>query len=239
MTFRKLVIGAATVAMGAVVLAGPPSPTNIVREPTKMPAPAKENQPASPLDFTMKNIDGHETDLRQYKGKVVMIVNVASKCGFTPQYKGLEALYKKYEKEGFVILGFPADNFGHQEPGTNDEIKTFCSNKYDVTFPMMAKISVAGDDQSALYKYLTNKETAGEFGIPIGWNFTKFLVDRNGNLIARWASQTKPEDTQVGEEIEKALAAKPAEASAQKYPSLSQSPNDRRPRRPSRWGLLV
>jgi len=174
----------------------------------------KNNQPASPLDFKVTDIDGKPVDLKQYKGKVVMIVNVASKCGYTPQYTGLEATYKKYEKQGFVILGFPANNFGHQEPGTNDEIKTFCSSKYEVTFPMMSKISVAGEDQAPLYKWLTSKQTAGDFGFPIGWNFTKFLVDRNGNLIARWESKVKPEDAQVTQEIEKALAAKQAVASA-------------------------
>ncbi|MDB5332413.1 MAG: Glutathione peroxidase family protein [Phycisphaerales bacterium] len=107
-----------------------------------------------------------------------------------------------------VVVGFPANDFGHQEPGTNEEIKTFCTSKYDVTFPMMGKVAVVGDEKAPLYKYLTEKPTAGDFAGEIGWNFTKFLVDRNGNLIARWASQTKPEDKQVSDEIEKALAAK-------------------------------
>jgi glutathione peroxidase len=216
MTTRKLLAAAGALVLGAAaaLFAGPPAPVNIANEPTKEPAMSKDNQPAGPLDFKVNDIDGKPVDLKKYRGKVVMIVNVASRCGFTPQYKGLEALYKKYQSQGFVILGFPANNFNHQEPGSNEEIKTFCSSKYDVTFPMMAKISVAGDDQAPLYKWLTNKETASEFGMPIGWNFTKFLVDRNGNLIARWASQTKPEDPQVGREIEKAIDAKAAVASA-------------------------
>jgi len=211
---RKLLAAASVLTLAAMVFAKPPAPTNIVKDPTSSPAMAKDNQPASPLDFKVTDIKGQPCDLHQYRGKVVMIINVASKCGFTPQYKGLEALYKKYESQGFVIIGFPADNFAHQEPGTDEQILAFCKSKYDVTFPMMSKISVAGDDQAPLYKYLTNKETAGEFGFPIGWNFTKFLVDRNGNLIARWASQTTPEDKQVTTEIEKALAAKQAVASA-------------------------
>jgi len=210
---RKLIAAVGALILGGVAMAAPSSP-NIVKEPTKEPAMEKNNQPASPLDFKVTDIDGKPVDLKQYKGKVVMIVNVASKCGYTPQYTGLEATYKKYEKQGFVILGFPANNFGHQEPGTNDEIKTFCSSKYEVTFPMMSKISVAGEDQAPLYKWLTSKQTAGDFGFPIGWNFTKFLVDRNGNLIARWESKVKPEDAQVTQEIEKALAAKQAVASA-------------------------
>src|SRR5205085_4548377 len=125
--------------------------------------PAPATQP-SPLDFTVKDIDGKDVNLSDYKGKVVMMVNVASKCGFTPQYKGLEALYRKYKDQGFVILGFPANDFKSQEPGTNEQIKEFCTSKYDVTFPMMSKISVKGDDQHPLYKQLT--EAKG----PVTWN---------------------------------------------------------------------
>jgi glutathione peroxidase len=208
MTVRKMLVVAGAVALAGVVLAGPPAPVNVVKEPTKEPAVATSDKPAGPLDFAVKDIDGKDAKLDQYKGKVVLIVNVASKCGFTPQYKGLEALYKKYADQGLVVIGFPANDFGHQEPGTNEEIKTFCSSKYDVTFPMMSKVAVVGDEKTPLYKFLTEKPTAGDFAGEIGWNFTKFLVDRNGNLIARWASQTKPDDKQVTEEIEKALAAK-------------------------------
>ena len=186
---------------------------NVVKDPTKEPAMEKSGQPASPLDFKVQDIHGKDVDLSQYKGKVVMIVNVASKCGFTKHYKGLEAIYKKYAEQGFVILGFPANNFGHQEPGSNDEILTFCTSKYDVTFPMMAKISVAGDDKAPLYKFLTEKGTAGDFAGDIPWNFTKFLVDRNGNLMARFATPTDPQSPEVTEAIQKALAVKAAPAS--------------------------
>jgi glutathione peroxidase len=129
----------------------------------------------------------------------VLIVNVASRCGFTPQYAGLEALYEKYKDRGFVILGFPANNFGGQEPGTNEEIKTFCSSKYNVTFPMYSKISVKGDDKAPLYQFLT--ATGGE----IQWNFTKFLVDKNGKVVARFEPKVTPESPEVAEAIEKAL----------------------------------
>ncbi len=180
----------------------------VVHDPTTAPAMGSSTQPASPLDFAVKDIDGNEVNLSKYRGKVVMIVNVASKCGFTPQYTALEAIYKKYADQGFVIIGFPANNFGHQEPGADLEIKTFCSSKYDVTFPMMSKISVKGDDKAPLYKFLTEPGTAGDFHGEIAWNFTKFIVDRNGNLIARFASATKPDDKKVTGVIEKALLAK-------------------------------
>lgn len=211
MKLRNTLIGIGMLALGGVVLAaGPTYAPNVVKAPTHAPAAAKDNQPASPLDFTVKTIDGKEQNLSEYKGKVVMLVNVASRCGYTPQYEGLEKLYKTYADRGFVILGFPANNFNHQEPGNNEQIKQFCTAKYGVTFPMMAKISVLGEDKAPLYKYLTEPQTAGAFAGEIGWNFNKFIVDRNGNLIARYNSKTTPEDPQVTKEIEKALAAKPA-----------------------------
>jgi glutathione peroxidase len=178
----------------------------VIKPPTQSPS-AK-----SPLDFTVKDIHDKDVNLSQYKGKVVMIVNVASKCGYTPQYKQLEAVYEKYASRGFVILGFPANNFNSQDPGSNEEIQTFCQSKFGVTFPMMSKISVLGEDKSPLYKFLTEKATAGDFAGEIGWNFSKFIVDRNGNLIARYNSKTKPDDASVTSEIEKALAAKGAVA---------------------------
>ena len=162
----------------------------------------------SPLDFKVKDIDGKEQDLSQYKGKVVLIVNVASKCGYTKQYAGLETLYKKYGPEGLVVIGFPANNFMQQEPGSDSEIKQFCTGTYDVTFPMMSKISVLGEDKAPLYKFLTEKDTAGNFAGDITWNFNKFLIDRNGNIISRFPSQTKPEDPKLTGEIENALAEK-------------------------------
>jgi glutathione peroxidase len=154
-------------------------------------------------EFTLNSIDGQPTALTQFKGKVVLIVNVASKCGYTPQYEGLEALYRKYKDRGFVVLGFPANNFLWQEPGTNEEIKAFCTRKYNVTFPMFAKVSVKGKDMTPLYQFLTkaNPATGGE----IGWNFTKFLADKNGKVVARFGSSVKPEAPEVLRAIEEAL----------------------------------
>jgi glutathione peroxidase len=157
-------------------------------------------------EFTPKSIDGQPAPLSAYKGKVLLLVNVASKCGFTPQYKGLEAVYEQYKDKGLVIVGFPANNFMSQEPGTNEEIKTFCSRTYNVTFPMMSKISVKGDDMDDLYKYLTDKTAHPETGGDIRWNFTKFLVDRNGSVIARFEPKTTPDSPEVKAAIEKALA---------------------------------
>jgi glutathione peroxidase len=154
--------------------------------------------------FTLNSIDGKPAPLADYKGKVVLIVNVASRCGYTPQYTALEALYEKYKGQGFVILGFPANNFGGQEPGTNQEIKTFCTRKYNVTFPMYAKISVKGEDQAPLYAYLT-KESGPSLAGDIKWNFTKFLVDRNGNVVQRFESAVTPDSKEITKAIEKHL----------------------------------
>ena len=154
---------------------------------------------SSVYDFTMNSIDGQPLPLSNFKGKVLLIVNVASFCGFTPQYEGLEAVYEKYKEQGFVIAGFPANNFGAQEPGTNEEIKTFCARKYNVKFPIYSKISVVGPDKAPLYQFLT--ATGGE----IKWNFTKFLIDRNGKVIARFESPVKPDSPEVISAIEKAL----------------------------------
>jgi glutathione peroxidase len=154
--------------------------------------------------FTLNSIEGKPAPLADYKGKVVLIVNVASQCGYTPQYSALEAIYEKYKDQGFVILGFPANNFGAQEPGTNEEIKTFCTRKYSVTFPMYAKISVKGDDQAPLYAYLTKQTPAGISG-DIKWNFTKFLIDRNGNVVQRFEPAVTPDSKDVTGAIEKQL----------------------------------
>jgi glutathione peroxidase len=154
--------------------------------------------------FTLNSIDGKPAPLADYKGKVVMIVNVASQCGYTPQYSALEAIYEKYKDQGFVILGFPANNFGAQEPGTNEEIKTFCTRKYSVTFPMYSKISVKGDDQAPLYAYLT-KETGSGISGDIKWNFTKFLVDRNGKVVQRFEPAVTPDSKEVTAAIEQQL----------------------------------
>ncbi|HUB50809.1 MAG TPA: glutathione peroxidase [Terracidiphilus sp.] len=160
---------------------------------------------ASIYDFTMNSIDGQPVSLASYKGKVVLLVNVASKCGFTPQYTALEAVYEKYKDKGLVIVGIPANNFAQQEPGTNEEIKAFCSRKYNVSFPMMAKVSVKGDDQTPLYKFLTDSSTDPQFAGDIKWNFTKFLFDRNGKPVARFEPATTPDSPEVTKAIEAAL----------------------------------
>ena len=159
----------------------------------------------SVLDFTMKSIDGDDVKLDSYRGKVLLLVNVASKCGYTPQYRGLESIYKKYNEQGLVVLGFPANNFLWQEPGTNEEIKTFCTTKYNVTFPMFAKISVKGDKIHPLYIFLTSKQTNPEFGGAVSWNFNKFLIDRAGKVVARFSSDDEPESEKVVRAIEQAL----------------------------------
>jgi glutathione peroxidase len=157
------------------------------------------------LEFTLNSIDGQPAPLSQYRGKVVLIVNVASRCGFTPQYAGLEKVYEKYKDKGFVILGFPANNFGAQEPGTDEEIKTFCSSKYNVTFPMYSKISVKGEDKHPLYQFLTDKQANPKTGGEIQWNTTKFLVGKDGKVIARFESAVTPESPEVTSAIEQAL----------------------------------
>ena len=159
----------------------------------------------SVYDFTLKNSKGQDVKLSDYRGKVVMLVNVASKCGYTPQYEGLQKIYERYKDQGFTILGFPANNFGAQEPGTDEEIQQFCRINYGVTFPVFSKISVKGDDKHPLYKYLTEKETNPEFAGEIKWNFNKFLVSKDGKIVARFESADKPEDAKVTGAIESAL----------------------------------
>jgi len=162
-------------------------------------------EPKSIYDFTMRSIDGQQVSLKTNHGKVVLLVNVASRCGFTPQYAGLEALYEKYKDRGLVIVGIPANNFAQQEPGTDEEIKKFCSSKYNVTFPMMSKVSVLGDDKAPLYVFLTGKDTDPRFGGDIKWNFTKFLFDRDGKPVARFEPNVTPDSPEVTTAIESAL----------------------------------
>ena len=161
---------------------------------------------SSVYDFTLSSIDGAAAPLSAFKGRVVLLVNVASKCGYTPQYAGLEKLYETYKDKGFVIVGVPANNFGAQEPGSNEEIKTFCSRNYNVTFPMMSKVSVKGADTTPLYRYLTDKSANPKTGGDIKWNFTKFLVDKKGNVINRFESAVTPESTDLVKAVEAALA---------------------------------
>jgi len=153
--------------------------------------------------FSMKTIDGKEQPLSIYKGKVLLVVNVASQCGHTPQYEDLEATYRKYQDRGLAILAFPANNFGGQEPGTDAEIKEFCKTSYDVTFDLFSKISVKGEDQNPLYRYLTNDS---QFKGDVKWNFQKYLIDRNGNVVAMYRSRVKPTDKEVVQKIEDLLA---------------------------------
>lgn len=169
---------------------------------------AGDKETRSIYDFTMKTIDGKDAPLSAYKGKVLLIVNVASRCGNTPQYAGLETLYRKYEDQGFTILGFPANNFGKQEPGTDAEIKTFCTTKYDVTFDMFSKISVKGGDQHPMYSFLTSSKTNPQFSGDVEWNFQKYLVDRKGNIVGKFDPGVKPLSSEMTSTIEKALGTK-------------------------------
>ena len=159
----------------------------------------------SVYNFTLKSIDGQPVSLSSYHGKVLLLVNVASKCGYTPQYAGLESLYEKYKDRGLIIVGIPANNFAGQEPGTNAEIKTFCRNKYNVSFPMMSKVSVLGEDKTPLYVFLTDKSVNPQIGGDIKWNFTKFLFDRNGKPVARFEPAVTPDSPQVTAAVESAL----------------------------------
>lgn len=188
-----LAVGAGAFAAYAFGVFDSASPTEAVNE-------------ESVLDFKMTDIDGKTVALNKYKGNVLLVVNTASKCGYTPQYEGLENIYKKYNADGFYVLGFPANNFMGQEPGTNEEIKEFCTLKYKTSFPMFAKISVKGADQHPLYNFLTNPKTDPQFAGDIKWNFNKFLIDRTGKVVARFDSKATPESPEVTGAIEKYLA---------------------------------
>ena len=165
----------------------------------------KEKHMTGIHDFKVADIDGNDANLADYKGKALLIVNVASKCGFTPQYKGLENIYRQYKDKGFEILAFPSNDFMGQEPGTNKEIKTFCQLNYQVSFPLFSKISVKGEDIHPLYKFLTEKSTDPKFAGSITWNFNKFLIDRKGNIVNRFDSREEPQSPEVIRTIEEAL----------------------------------
>ena len=154
-------------------------------------------------DFTLNDIDGKPVSLGQFKGKVLLLVNTASFCGNTPQYSDLEAMYETYRAKGFEILAFPANNFGQQEPGTNEEIKTFCFTKYSLSFPLFSKISVKGTDKHPLYQYLTEQSP---FPGEVEWNFQKYLVDRKGNVVGRYHHRTKPLTPEIVRDVEQQLA---------------------------------
>lgn len=203
--------GAVIIGGVVLIIAATAVTVNAISKDKK--APAAQITATSIHDFTMDDIDGQPVKLDKYRGQVVLIVNVASKCGLTPQYEGLEKLYDTYKESGLVILGFPANNFLRQEPGTDAEIKEFCSLTYGVSFPMFSKISVKGDDQHPLYTWLTSKQYNPDFAGDIGWNFAKFLVGRDGKVIARFSPRTKPEDEELVAAVKQALAqSSPAEA---------------------------
>jgi glutathione peroxidase len=157
-------------------------------------------------DIKLKDIDGKDTTLAAYRGKTVLIVNVASKCGYTKQYAGLEAIYKKYQERGFVVLGFPCNQFGGQEPGSNEQIKEFCSSKFNVTFPLFDKIEVNGAQRHPLYVALAGKDSP--YPGDIKWNFNKFLIGRDGKILKRYDSKVAPESEELAADIKAALAAK-------------------------------
>jgi glutathione peroxidase len=167
-----------------------------------------DSKVSGPLSFKMISLDGKSVDLSQYKGKVVMFVNVASQCGATPQYADLQKLYDKYGKDGLVIVGVPANEFGAQEPGSNEEIAKFCESNYKVTFPMMSKVVVKGKGISPLYDYLTSKDTNPDFAGPIGWNFEKFLISREGKVVGRFKTAVKPTDEKFVKAIQTELEKK-------------------------------
>lgn len=163
------------------------------------------NEASSIYDFTVQDIDDQKISLSEYKGKVVVIVNTASKCGLTPQYEDLQQVYEKYKDKGLVILGFPANNFMGQEPGSNEEIKTFCTSRFNVSFPMFSKISVKGKNIHPLYAYLTSKEKNGVLDAPVAWNFQKFIIDKNGKVHDSVAPSTQLSSGEVIKKIEKLL----------------------------------
>ena len=169
---------------------------------------ADEDAARSIYDFTMDDIDGEPVELKEFEGDVLLVVNAASRCGNTPQYTGLEAMYERYKEQGFAVLAFPANEFGGQEPGTNAEIKEFCTvTDYNVTFPIFSKIVVKGEGQHPLYDYLTHKLPDEELHGEIDWNFAKFLVARDGTVLARYKGKVKPDDEELVEQLEQALAA--------------------------------
>ncbi len=187
-------------------LADPPADKNPPAKSTEKSGESTSTAKAPALAFTMKDIDGKPVNLADYTGKVVLLVNTASKCGYTKQYAPLEKLYEKHKDAGLVVIAVPANNFGKQEPGANSEIKEFCTSKYAVTFPILAKVSVKGDDMCPLYKYLTATDKGHAFGGEIPWNFTKFLINRRGEVVGRYGPKVEPmKDEKFLADVDKAL----------------------------------
>lgn len=195
--------GPVLLAAAAALVGPPPTPASEASEGRA--AAARAEAPRSPLDFTLPRIDGTPQPLAAYRGRVLLLVNVASKCGYTPQYEGLEALYERYRERGFEVLGFPSNDFKSQEPGTNAEIAEFCRSTYGVQFPMFAKLHVRGPDTHPLYRMLTGLPEP--VGGPVEWNFQKYLIDRRGEVAARYAPATEPGDPELVAAIERLLDA--------------------------------
>jgi glutathione peroxidase len=193
--FFLLLAFAFSLATAAGCAKDPPGPSGTAGPQTK------QDNPMSFHDFSLKTIDGQDRSLGEYRGKVLLVVNTASECGYTRQYAGLEKLHERFEARGFAVLGFPSNDFGGQEPGSETEIKSFCTTKFGVTFPMFAKIPVKGDGKHPLYAFLTQQGNPAE----VRWNFTKFLVGKDGSVIGRFESKVEPEDPQIVSAVEKAL----------------------------------
>ncbi len=191
-----------TVALTAAVLAA----AGMIGLRASAAMAASENTVAPVLSFTMPSLAGRKVNLSRYQGNVILMVNTASKCGFTPQYAGLEALYKRFKSKGLVILGFPSNDFAHQEPGTDKQISIFCTSHYGVTFPMFSKVDVKGPHQCALYHYLTGHKSDPHFAGVVKWNFEKFLISRSGKIVARFRSPVKPLSAIVVHAVEAQLA---------------------------------
>lgn len=200
MKFRSFLVCVATFAMACNK---PKAESHVTVEAPLPAAPAASTPSASVFDFTLDAIDGKPRSLGEFRGNVLLLVNTASKCGYTPQYEGLQKLHVAYEARGFRVIGFPSNDFGGQEPGSNDEIKTFCSTKFGVTFPLFGKIVVKGPQKHPLYAMLTQTPPAGE----VKWNFSKFLVGKDGRVLARYDSGTKPDSPELASAIESALRA--------------------------------
>jgi glutathione peroxidase len=205
---RRIVVTAAALSLAAGLHwsgAGKSAPSN--QPGAKAQTGAKKEVP-SVLQFKMKSLSGKDVDLSKYDGQVVLIVNTASKCGYTKQYAGLQELHKKYAAQGLRVLGFPANNFGQQEPGSDSDIFGFCQANYGVSFDMFSKVSVKGDDKAPLFKYLTSAETNPKYAGDIGWNFEKFLIGRNGEIVGRFKSGVAPTSEEITKAIEAELAKK-------------------------------
>ena len=201
-------VAISAVALGAVALSCVAGASTQTATKSTVQSKTSKKEVSPVLQYKMKSLAGKEVDLSKYAGKVVLIVNTASQCGYTKQYGGLQELHKKYAPQGLAVLGFPANNFGGQEPGTNEQISRFCQANYGVGFDMFSKVSVKGDDKVPLYEYLTSAKTNPKFAGEVGWNFEKFLIGRNGEIVARFKSGVEPTSEEMTKAIEAQLAKK-------------------------------